>query len=101
MTTATATTTRIFIQRPYTNLIILCITFTNYRHPRFQVSSSTATTITVHYPWAIGLLLGDAHLLELQRLDKPHLTIIRISVDGTSHSAISSLRYRVFQISTK
>ena len=44
----------------------------------------------------MGLLLGDVHLSELERLDKPcatvgrELVIIRFAVNDTSHSAISS-----------
>ena len=44
----------------------------------------------------MGLLLGDVHLSELERLDKPcatvgrELAIIRFAVNDTSHSAISS-----------
>ena len=44
----------------------------------------------------MGLLLGDDHLSELERLDKPcatvgrELAIIRFAVNDTSHSAISS-----------
>ena len=46
----------------------------------------------------MGLLLGDVHLSELERLDKPCLTvgrelvIIRFTVNDTRHSAISSPR---------
>ena len=44
----------------------------------------------------MGLLLGDVHLSELERLDKPcatvgrELAIIRFAVNDTSHSAILS-----------
>ena len=27
--------------------------------------------ILAHYPWAMGMLLGDVHPSELERLDKP------------------------------
>ena len=53
-------------------------------------------SIRAHYPWAMGLLLGDVHLSELERLDKPcatvvcELAIIRFTVNDISHSAISS-----------
>ena len=55
-----------------------------------------SNTSTAYYPWAMGLLLGDVHLSELERLDKPcatvgrKLAIIRFAINDTRHSAISS-----------
>ena len=53
--------------------------------------------ISAHYPWAMGMLLGNVHPSELERLDKPcvragiELATIRSSVDNSDHSANSSL----------
>ena len=53
---------------------------------RDKTSNPSATTISVHCPWAMGLLLGDIHLFEIEiRSDKPCLTVGRysaISSDG-------------------
>ena len=52
--------------------------------------------IIAHYPWAMGVLLGDVHPSELERLDKPfarariELATIRSSVDNSDHLANSS-----------
>ena len=60
------------------------------------MSNKNAATISVNYPWAMGLLHGDVHLFELETLDKPctmvghKLTIFRFKVGDTSHSTISS-----------
>ena len=35
--------------------------------PHLQTSNPSAATITAHYPWAMGLLLGDVHPAELER----------------------------------
>ena len=49
-----------------------------------------------HYPFAMGLLLGDFHISELERLDKPcgkvriEPAAIRSSVDNYGHWANSS-----------
>ena len=52
--------------------------------------------ISAHYPWAMGLFLGDVHLSELKRVDKPCAIVklerltIRSSVKDAAHSVISS-----------
>ena len=33
-------------------------------------SNPCEATITAHYPWAMGMFLGDAHPFGLERLDK-------------------------------
>ena len=61
------------------------------------MSNPSTVTISVHYSWATGLLLGDFHLSELERLDKPRakvgreLTPFKTLVDDETHLAISSL----------
>ena len=37
----------------------------------------SAGTITAYYPLAMGLLLGDVHLSELERLNKPCASVGR------------------------
>ena len=44
---------------------------TNYHYPRLWANNLSVATTTAHYPWDMGLLLGDVHLSELKRWDKP------------------------------
>ena len=52
--------------------------------------------ISAQYLWAMGVLPGDVHPSELERLDKPcarariELATIRLSVDNSDHSVNSS-----------
>ena len=58
--------------------------------------------ISAHYPWAMGVLLGDVHPSELERLDKPcarvriELATVKSSVDNSDHSAKSKIRVMKF-----
>ena len=57
--------------------------------------------ILAHYPWAMGVLLGDVHPSELERLDKHctrariELATIRSPVDNSDHSANSSPEFNI------
>ena len=48
----------------------------SYRDPiyhtlhRFWTSNPNATMISAHFTWAMGLFFNDAHLSELEKLDK-------------------------------
>ena len=55
-------------------LIVLCIALQITIIPIFRRVTSAAT-ITAHHTWAMCLFLGDVHLSELERLDKPCATV--------------------------
>ena len=54
------------------NLIILGIALQATIIPVFRQVIPSEATISVHYPWATGLLLGDVNSSELERLDNVH-----------------------------
>ena len=56
------------------NMIHTLHRFPNYHYPRHYVGNPSAATILLYYLWAMGLLLGDVHLSQLERLDKPRAT---------------------------
>ena len=55
--------------------------------------------ILAHYPWAMGVLLGDIHLSALEILDKPSARTrieLATSVDNSDHLVYSSPIFLVF-----
>ena len=51
------------------NLIIICIAF--------QIAIIPVFKVQLQYSWAMGLLLDDDHLYELEWLDKSYATMRR------------------------
>ena len=48
---------------------------TIYHYSRHQMINPSAAVISAYYSWDMGLLHGDVHLSELERLDKPCATM--------------------------